>query len=33
MKVIAKGVNTRKCSPGDIITIIGVYMPTPFSGF
>ena len=33
MKVVAKGINTRKCSPGDIITITGVYMPAPFHGF
>jgi DNA replication licensing factor MCM7 len=33
MKILAKGVNTRRCSPGDIITITGVYMPSPFMGF
>lgn len=33
MKVMARGVNTKKCSPGDIVTITGVYMPSPFSGF
>jgi hypothetical protein len=33
MKVVAKGINTRKCSPGDIVTITGVYMPAPFHGF
>lgn len=33
MKVIAKGGNTRRCSPGDIVTITGVYMPAPFHGF
>ena len=33
MKVYAKGVNTRKCSPGDIVTITGVYMPQPYVGF
>jgi DNA replication licensing factor MCM7 len=27
MNIIAKGVNTRKCAPGDIITCTGVYMP------
>jgi len=31
--IIAKGVNTRRCSPGDIITVTGVYMPQPFHGF
>ena len=30
LKVFAKGINTRKCSPGDIITVVGVYMPAPF---
>ena len=33
MHIIAKGTNTRKCSPGDIITVTGVYMPQPFMGF
>jgi len=33
MNIIAKGVNTRRCSPGDIITVTGVYMPSPFHGF
>ena len=33
MSIIAKGVNTRRCSPGDIITVTGVYMPQPFHGF
>lgn len=33
MKCIAKGNNTRKCGPGDIVTITGVYMPQPFVGF
>lgn len=33
MKITAKGVNTKKCSPGDIINISGVYMPAPFTGF
>lgn len=33
MKVYAKGINTRKCSPGDIVTITGVYMPQPFFGY
>lgn len=33
MNIIAKGVNTRKCAPGDIITVTGVYMPQPFHGF
>ena len=33
MSIIAKGINTRKCSPGDYITVTGVYMPSPFHGF
>lgn len=30
---MAKGVVTKRCSPGDIITITGCYMPAPFVGF
>ena len=33
MKLIARGPNTRKCSPGDKIAITGVYMPSPATGF
>lgn len=33
MKVILRGTNTRSCAPGDIVTVDGVFMPTPFSGF
>jgi DNA replication licensing factor MCM7 len=33
VKVYAKGINTRKCTPGDIVTITGVYMPSPYTGF
>jgi len=33
MKVVARGDNTRKCSPGDIVIITGVYMPQPFFGY
>lgn len=25
--------NTKKCGPGDIVTITGVYMPAPYTGF
>ncbi len=28
--VVAKGENTRKCSPGDIVLITGVYVPSQF---
>lgn len=33
MKCIATGVNTKKCGPGDIVTITGVYLPAPYTGF
>jgi len=33
MNIVANGVNTRRCGPGDIITVTGVYMPQPFHGF
>jgi DNA replication licensing factor MCM7 len=33
LKVVAKGINTRKCGPGDIVTITGIYMPALFHGF
>ncbi len=33
LKVIAKGELTRKCTPGDIVTIQGIFMPQPFFGF
>ena len=33
MNIIAKGINTRKCGPGDIVTVTGVYMPQQFHGF
>ena len=33
IKIVAKGINCRKCGPGDIVTITGVYMPAPFTGF
>lgn len=33
IKILAKGTNTRKCGPGDIISVTGVYMPAPFVGF
>lgn len=29
MKIIARGPVTRKCSPGDIVQVTGVYLPTP----
>jgi len=33
LKVFAKGELTRKCSPGDIITLTGVYLPQTNYGF
>jgi DNA replication licensing factor MCM7 len=33
IKVFARGEMTRKCSPGDIVTITGVYMPAQSFGF
>jgi DNA replication licensing factor MCM7 len=33
MNIVVNGVNTRRCGPGDIITVTGVYMPLPFHGF
>ena len=32
-KVVAKGSITRKCGPGDMVTITGVFMPSPYYGF
>lgn len=29
ISVIAKGETTRKCSPGDLVTITGCYLPAP----
>lgn len=33
MTVHAKQSCTRKCSPGDCITVSGIFLPTPFTGF
>ena len=33
IKVLAKGEITRRCSPGDMVTITGIYTPQPFFGF
>lgn len=33
LKVLAHGELTRQCSPGDIVTVSGVFMPTNFEGF
>lgn len=33
MNIVARGGLTRKCSPGDIVQVTGIYMPTPGHGF
>jgi len=33
MRILARGPVTRTCSPGDIVQVTGVYMPTPAHGF
>lgn len=33
ISVTSKGTNTGLCTPGDNVQVIGVHMPTPYSGF
>jgi DNA replication licensing factor MCM7 len=33
MQIVARGPITRQCSPGDIVLITGIYLPTPASGY
>ena len=33
LKITAKGEITRKCTPGDMVTVTGVFMPQPTYGF
>lgn len=33
LKLQAKGLMVGRCSPGDIVTVTGIHMPTPYSGF
>jgi len=33
IKVICKGEVTRKCSPGDMVSVTGIFMPSPFYGY
>jgi len=33
MRIVARGPITRQCSPGDKVTITGIYMPAPSTGF
>lgn len=33
MTILAYGQATRKCSPGDLVTVTGIYLPEPYEGF
>jgi len=33
MTIYARGPATRACSPGDRVTITGIFLPTPYTGF
>ena len=33
LKVVCKGANTKRCAPGDYVTITGCYLPAPFYGY
>lgn len=33
MKILAKGEMTRRASPGDMVSITGIFTPQPFYGF
>ena len=33
IKVVAKGEITRRCSPGDMVSVTGIFMPQPSYGF
>jgi len=33
IEIIAKGHCTRTCSPGDIVQVTGVYMPSSYTGW
>ena len=33
IKIQARGPMTRQCAPGDIIEVVGVYLPSPGQGF
>ena len=33
LRVIARGPVTRQCSPGDVVIVTGIYMPSPKMGF
>lgn len=31
--IVARGATSRQCSPGDIVNVVGVYMPSVATGF
>jgi len=33
LKIVARGEITRKCSPGDMVNVTGIFMPCPTYGF
>eukprot|EP00274_Cyanoptyche_gloeocystis_P007961 CAMPEP_0196658026 /NCGR_PEP_ID=MMETSP1086-20130531/26761_1 /TAXON_ID=77921 /ORGANISM="Cyanoptyche gloeocystis , Strain SAG4.97" /LENGTH=58 /DNA_ID=CAMNT_0041991395 /DNA_START=29 /DNA_END=202 /DNA_ORIENTATION=+ len=33
MTVHLSGELTRTCTPGDVVNITGIFLPTPYSGF
>ena len=33
MTIYARGTSTRACSPGDRVTVSGVFLPTPYTGY
>lgn len=33
LKIIARGEITRRCSPGDMVNVTGIFMPQPTYGF
>lgn len=33
IKIVARGEITRKCGPGDMVSVTGIFMPQPTYGF
>ena len=33
LKIVARGEITRKCTPGDMVNVTGIFMPQPTYGF
>ena len=33
IKIVARGEITRRCTPGDMVSVTGVFMPQPTYGF